>query len=159
MHEYDGPQYVRPWDDTETADLVYSIYQDVAYLDHRAQILRDAGIVAAIFTMILSLATNFMPTLYSKHQRLCFFLLALPMYIMPGLVGQLVYQKSLPFEVQLLKEGYGAKGMGKGLFYIGYCSFQSILIGLGNGAPTSFALIHEFKVISLAGLLAFILLG
>jgi len=148
-------EYSWPWDDTETADLISALYQDVAYQDYRAQILRDAGIIAAFFTMILVLVANFTSRSYSKSERLCFFLLALPLMVTPGLVGQVVFQKTVPIEILLFQ----ASDVAKGFSYIGYCSIQSILIGLGDGASTFLTLIHELKVVSSAGLLVFLIVG
>mmetsp|Transcript_55902 Transcript_55902/g.118898 ORF Transcript_55902/g.118898 Transcript_55902/m.118898 type:complete len:210 (-) Transcript_55902:254-883(-) len=142
---------IRPWG--ETADFVFETYEDVSYRDHRAMIIRDAGAIAAFFALILFLVPNLTSIHYSASQRLCFLLSALPIYITSGLVGQLVFQKTIPIEVQLLKTW----GTSKGSTYIGYCSLKSLLIGLGTDVPS--ILSHDIEVVMTAGFLVFILLG
>ena len=83
---------------------------------------------------------------------------------MPGLVGQVVFQKTIPIEIQLLE----VMGTAKGLSYIGYCSLKSLLVGLGgqddggddDGSLSAIlAVFHDFKVVTCAGLLVFVVLG
>jgi len=83
---------------------------------------------------------------------------------MPGLVGQVVFQKTIPIENQLLE----VLGPAKGLSYIGYCSLKSLLVGLGgqedggddDGSLSAIlAVLHDFKVVMSAGLLVFVVLG
>mmetsp|Transcript_41189 Transcript_41189/g.86489 ORF Transcript_41189/g.86489 Transcript_41189/m.86489 type:complete len:217 (-) Transcript_41189:80-730(-) len=148
-----------PWNDTERVeDLVFHPYQDIAYQDQRALVLRDAGIIAAFFALILVLAPNFMPVYYSKSQRLRFLSLALPLYFVPGLIGQIAFQKTIPMEIMLLE----AWGLAKGFSYVGYCSLQSLLIGGGvdgDGPSMLFTMMHDLKVVMSASGLVFLVLG
>ena len=145
--------YGWPWEDTESTDLVFASYNDMAYQDHRALILRDAGIIGAVFAMILALANNFMSVSYSVSKRLRFLLLASPLYLAPGLAGQLVFQKSIPIEIIMLKTW----GVAKGLAYVGYCSGRALLIGLGGGTSSDVSTIHDLKVVATSCLLVFIM--
>ena len=109
----------------ETADLVLEQYYKTAYTDDRALILRDAGIISALLAMIIVMFPNFTSTSYSN--RLCFLLLILPLYLLPGLLGQILFQKSIPIEIWLI-----TKSPSSGLKYIAYCSAKSLLVGMGE---------------------------
>lgn len=151
-------KYVAHWpDNDETAESVFAIYRDLAYFDTRAIILRDAGVVAALFTLFLALIPNFMSLSYSASQRVRFLLLAILLYITPGLVGQVAFQNTVPIESLLLKS-WGAL---KGLSYVNYCTVQSLLMGLtdDNGTYTVLAIIHDLKVVASASLLVFLIPG
>ena len=134
--------YGWPWEANETADRVLAFYHGVGYQDQRALVLRDAGIISALFTLILVLAPNFMSISYSASQRLRFLLLALPLYITPGLFGQVVFQKTVPIEMLMLQSW----GAAKGLSYVGYCSGRDLLIGSENLQSTFLSLIHNVSV-------------
>lgn len=145
-------EFTLPWEDGET---VFKYYQDEAYQDDRALILRDAGVICAFFTLLLVLVSNFTSTSYSASQRLWFSLLALPLYFAPGFLGQIVFQKTIPVEIALFKTWGAAKGMS----YIGYCSLKGLLVGLGDGPSTYLTTIHDLKVVGSASFLVFVMLG
>ena len=145
------------WPDTETAESIFALYRDLAYQDSRAMILRDAGVISAVFTLLIALLPLFGPNISSStSQRVRFLLLAILLYITPGLVGQVVFQKLVPIEILLLKSW----GEVNGLIYVGYCSGRSLLSGLvDEEAYTVLAIFHDLKVVVLAGLLVFLILG
>ena len=115
----------------ETADLVLKQYT-TAYTDDRALISRDAGIISALLALIIVMFPNFTSTSYSNSQRLSFLLLILPLYLLPGLLGQILFQKSIPIEIWLIK-----KSPSNGLAYIAYCSAKSLLVGMGESQIVS----------------------
>ena len=139
-----------PWDDTEIFDVVLAQYNDVGYRDHRALVLRDAGVIAALFALILALNPN-----YGVVSRLKFSLLFLPLYAAPGLVGQIAFQRTTPIETLVLKSW----GLRRGLTCIGYCSIQSLLSGPEAALLTGSTLLHDIRVVVAADLLVFLMLG
>jgi hypothetical protein len=145
-----GGGNARPWDDAKTFGFVLAQYDDVAYKDHRALVLRDAGVVAAFFALILALDPNL-----GVASRLKCSLLSLPLYAAPGLVGQISILRATPIEILLLK----AWGLRRGLACVGYCSIRSLLSGPEVALLTGSALLHDIKVVVAAGLLAFLMLG
>ena len=139
----------------ETADLVLEQYYKTAYTDDRALILRDAGIISALLAMIIVMFPNFTSTSYSNSgQRLCFLLLILPLYLLPGLLGQILFQKSVPIEIWLI-----TKSPSSGLKYIAYCSAKSLLVGMGESQSIFSTIMHELKVVVSAVILVFVTLG
>ena len=40
------------WPDVDTAESIFALYRDLAYQDHRALVLRDAGVISAVFTLL-----------------------------------------------------------------------------------------------------------
>lgn len=139
-----------PWDD------VFTPYQNSAYQDPRAVILRDAGIIAALYALVLATVSSITSIYYTASQRLYLLFLVLPLYVGPGLIGQVYFQKTIPIEIVLLD----TCGLRKGLSYIGYCSMQSLLTGLGIDGPYSAStLVHDLKVVLSAEFLTYIVLG
>ena len=138
----------------ETADLVLEQYYKTAYTDDRALISRDAGIISALLTMILVMFPNFTSTSYSNSQRLSFLLLILPLYLLPGFLGQMLFQKSIPIEILLI-----TKSSSSGLIYIAYCSAKSLLVGMGESQSVFSTIMHELKVVVSAVILVFVTLG
>ncbi|KAL7551092.1 hypothetical protein ACHAWF_014288 [Thalassiosira exigua] len=147
-----------PWEGGfETAESVFGIYRDVAYRDPRALLLHDAGMIAAIFTLLLALAPKFFShTSYSARQRLCFFILMVPLST-TGLAGQVAIQQTIPFELLLVERW----GLLRGLSFIAYCSMKSLSLGLGGEEASSLltASFYELKVLGSAGFLVFLILG
>jgi hypothetical protein len=139
-----------PWENIDIFEVVLDQYNDVAYRDHRALVLRDAGVIAAFFALILTLNPN-----YGVVSRLKFSLLSLPLYAAPGMVGQITFLRTTPIEILLLK----AWGVRRGMACIGYCSIRSLLSGPENALLTGSTLIHDIRVVVAAGLLVFLLLG
>jgi len=137
--------------DAETYDAFLAKYDDAAYYgDRRAVVLRDAGIIAAFFALILAMNAN-----YDIASRLKFIILSLPLYVVPGLVGQLAFQRTTPIEILLLN----AWGMRGGIACIGYCSVRSLLRGLDEVAEfIGHTILHDVEVVTCAGLLAFLML-
>ena len=144
-----------PWDDIGTAEAVLAMYEEVAYQDDRAAILRDAGAVAALFALLLAMFPNFTTNSYSTSQRLYFAMLALPMYIASSQVGQIVFEKTNPIEIEMGQTW----GMAKAMAFALYCSGQSLLTGIGGELLSSVSLMHEAKVVVSAGALSFFILG
>lgn len=143
-------------DITWPGDDVFEPYQNSAYQDHRALILRDAGVIASLFALVLAMVPSITSVYYTAGQRLYIFLMSLPLYIVPGLIGQLYFQKTIPIEIVLLK----TCGLTKGLSYVGYCSIKSLLIGVGIDGPySSLTLFHDLKVVVSAEFLTYIVLG
>ena len=138
----------------ETADLVLEQYYKMAYTDDRALILRDAGIISALLAMIIVMFPNFTSTSYSNSQRLSLLLLILPLYLLPGLLGQILFQKSIPIEIWLI-----TKSPSNGLAYIAYCSAKSLLVGMGESQSVFSTIMHELKVVVSAVILVFVTLG
>lgn len=124
--------------------------------DYRSAIFRDAGAIAALFSLLLILVPKFTSIHYSARQRFQFLLLTLPVYVTPALIGQIVFQKSAPVEILLLKTW----GLKPGILFAGYCSTQSLLGGALDGrAWTVNYIIHELHVVGVAGLIVFLILG
>ena len=137
----------------ETAALVLEQYK-MAYTEERALVSRDAGIISALLAMILVMFPNFTSTSYSNSQRLSFLLLILPLYLLPGLLGQMLFQKSIPIEILLIE-----KSPLSGLTYIAYCSAKSLLVGMGGSLSTFSTIMHELKVVISSVILVFVTLG
>ena len=138
----------------ETADLVLEQYYTTAYTDDRALILRDAGIISALLAMIIVMFPNFTSTSYSNSHSISFLLLILPLYLLPGLLGQILFQKSVPIEIWLI-----TKSPSSGLKYIAYCSAKSLLVGMGESQSVFSTIMHELKVVVSAVILVFVTLG
>ena len=145
---YDGNAW--PWENIEIFDVVLAQYNGVAYRDHRALVLRDAGVIAAFFALILTLNPN-----YGVVSRLKFSLLSLPLYAAPGMVGQIAFLRTTPIEILLIK----AWGLRRGMTCIGYCSIRSLLSGPEAALLTGTTLLHDIRVVAAAGLLVFLMLG
>ena len=137
-----------------TADLVLEQYKMAYTDDERALISRDAGIISALLTMILVMFPNFTSTSYSNSQRLSFLLLILPLYLLPGFLGQMLFQKSIPIEILLI-----TKSPSSGLTYIAYCSAKSLLVGMGGSLSTFSTIVHELKVVISSAIIVFVTLG
>ena len=114
-------------------------------------LLRDAGIVASLFTMMLLLLPRFLSVRYTKQQCLCFLLLLPLLLLTPGLIGQIILAGSIPIEISFLKLGV-VHGMG----LIQYCSMQSFMSGAG---VVKDIILYDFKLVGLAGALLFLITG
>lgn len=145
-----------PWNDGESSESVLSLYRDLVD-DPLTLLLHDAGAIASMLAMILVLVPKFFSsTSYSAIRRFYFLLLAFPLCIAPGMIAQVVIQKRVPIEILLV----GSWRSTKGLAYSGYCSLQSLLLGLeGDDISSALTTIHDLKVVGLAGLLVFLILG
>lgn len=126
---------------------------DIAYQNHNAAICRDAGIIASIFLLMVTLIPNLTATSYSKSERLCCILLAFPLL---GMVGQILFKSTVPIEIVILKSWDDVL---KSLYFIGYCSFQGLLTGLGEGESITLIVMHDVKVVILACMLVFSMVG
>ena len=129
---------------------------DIAYQNQSAAICRDAGIIASIFLLMVTLVPNLTATSYSKSERLCCILLAFPLYTFVGMVGQILFKSTVPIEIVILKSWDDVL---KSLYFIGYCSFHGLLTGLGEGESITLIVMHDVKVVILACVLVFAMVG
>ena len=96
--------------------------------DHESPsaILCDAIAIAALFSLILILIPNFMPTSYLAHQRVQFLLLVMPLYVTLAFIRQVIFEKTIPVELSFLN----TLGVGKGFLLGVYCFFQCLHLRL-----------------------------
>lgn len=117
-----------------------------------ASLLRDAGIIASLFTLVLLLLPGFVALSYTKRQKLYFILLLPFLWVTPGLIGQIL-SAQIPIELSYL-EAFGMNGISM----VGYCSLQSLVSG-GHGITSIAEVVYELKVVSLAAGMLFVVLG
>mmetsp|Transcript_28622 Transcript_28622/g.57610 ORF Transcript_28622/g.57610 Transcript_28622/m.57610 type:complete len:131 (-) Transcript_28622:40-432(-) len=86
------------------------------------------------------------------------------LFILPGMIGQLLFSKTIPIEILLLNRfnnsntDMSLSGIVEGIMYVGYCSLKSVL-GWGcqeggDGMYPSNSAVYELKVVGVA--LAFV---
>jgi hypothetical protein len=139
--------------------LCNSLYEVACAEDERALILREAGVIASLFTLLLAVFPKFFVhgTSYTRQQRLYFVAMVLPLLIIPSSIGQVVYLGRVPVEVSLMKTS--SWGVGGGLASGGYCAMQSMLKGEGDGQDSLAKLLRECKVVGVAAVIVYLVLG
>ncbi|KAL9184560.1 hypothetical protein ACHAXT_012530 [Thalassiosira profunda] len=143
-----------PWPWEDGASAVGDIVCSNDGVDARSDILRDAGMVAGIFALLLALARKFSAKEMTSERRMALLLLSVPLCVLPGLVGQLVFEQRVPNEVTAIQ----SLGLGKGMAYFGYCLSKGLFGGVGDASAIA-TLFHESKVVAVAGLLSVSILG
>ena len=150
-----------------TAEQIYNPHYELAYQhDCKTCILHDAGVIAALFAILH--ACNFFGDTISKRQqqqrRFHYFFMAGALFILPGMIGQLLISKTIPIEIVLLNRfntDTSLSGMLESLLYVGYCSWKSVLDHHYDGVYRIVAMgnaMYELKVVGVAlALVAFFL--
>mmetsp|Transcript_23161 Transcript_23161/g.38165 ORF Transcript_23161/g.38165 Transcript_23161/m.38165 type:complete len:244 (+) Transcript_23161:192-923(+) len=158
-----------------TAEQIYNPHYELAYQhDCKTCILHDAGVIAALFAILH--ACNFFGDTISKRQqqqqqqqrrRFHYFFMAGALFILPGMIGQLVISKTIPIEIVLLNRfntDTSLNGMLESLLYVGYCSWKSVLDHHYDGGDGVYRIVamgnamYELKVVGVAlALVAFFL--
>ena len=163
---------------TATAEQIYNPHYELAYQLHDSNttcILRDGGVIAALYVLLH--ACNFFgtssPTTQQQsqqssqqRQRLHYLYLAGVLFILPGMIGQIVFSKTIPIEIVLWNNRFNnddnmdvvalLRGMLERLLYVGYCSLKSVLDHRygGGGDLVVESMVYELKVVGVA--LAFV---
>ena len=159
-----------------TAEQIYNPHYELAYQhDCNTCILRDGGVIAALYVLLH--ACNFFGTSSTtkqqspqsssqRRQRFHYLFLAGALFILPGMIGQLVISKTIPIEIiVLLNNRFNndnmdvvalLRGMLERLLYVGYCSLRSVLDHRygGGGDLVVESMVYELKVVGVA--LAFV---
>lgn len=165
-----------------TAEQIYNPHYELAYQHHYVTcILRDAGMIAAMFAVLracnffASTATNTTNSSNNKTnkimQRWYHLFMAVSLFILPGMIGQLLLSKSVPVEILLLNRFNNNNvttssfiGILEGIMYMGYCSLKS-LSSLGEEGVYHVVLssvgnvVYELKVVGVALALVVFFLG
>mmetsp|Transcript_22854 Transcript_22854/g.34632 ORF Transcript_22854/g.34632 Transcript_22854/m.34632 type:complete len:237 (+) Transcript_22854:152-862(+) len=154
-----------------TAEQIYNPHYELAYQhDHDCMtcILRDAGVFTAMIAVLR--ACNFFgtddnnTTTTTKSLRRWhlyhYLFMAGALFILPGMIGQLLFSKTIPIEILLLNRfnsntDMSLSGIVEGVMYVGYCSLKSVLGQEGgDGMYFSNSAVYELKVVGVA--LAFV---
>jgi hypothetical protein len=149
-----------------TAEQIYNPHYELAYQLHDCNttcILRDGGVIAALYVLLH--ACNFFGTTTPtkqqqpspQRQRFHYLYLAGVLFILPGMIGQIVLSKTIPIEIVLLKRDVSSlRGIFERLLYVGYCSLKSVLDHHhgGGGDLVVGSMVYELKVVGVA--LAFV---
>ncbi len=173
---------------TTTAEQIYNPHYELAYQHHYVTcILRDAGMIAALFAVLR--ACNFFATAATSSttnddknnnktnkimQRLYHLFMAVSLFILPGMIGQLLLSKTVPIEILLLNRYNNNNnvttsssfiGILEGIMYMGYCSLKS-LSSLGGEEGVYHVVVssvgnvvYELKVVGVALALVVFFLG
>jgi len=156
-----------------TAEQIYNTHYELAYQhehDSMTCILRDAGVFTAMIAVLR--ACNFFGTdddnttttttkSLRRWHRYHYLFMAGALFILPGMIGQLLFSKTIPIEILLLNRfnnsntDMSLSGIVEGIMYVGYCSLKSVLGHQegGDGMYPSSA-VYELKVVGVA--LAFV---
>ena len=159
-----------------TAEQIYNPHYELAYQhEHDCNymcILRDGGVIAALYVLLH--ACNFFGTSSTtkqqqqqqssqRRQRFYYLFLAGVLFILPGMIGQIVFSKTIPIEIIVLLNYRfnndnvvsSLRGMLERLLYVGYCSLKSVLDHHHGGGDLTFgSVVYELKVVGVA--LAFV---
>ena len=134
-------------------------------------VLRDAGVFTAMIAVLR--ACNFfgtddntttITTKSLRRWRYHYLFMAGVLFILPGMIGQLLLTKTIPIEILLMNRfnnsntDMSLSGIVEGIMYVGYCSLKSVLGGQegGDGMYPSNSAVYELKVVGVA--LAFVAL-
>jgi hypothetical protein len=153
-----------------TAEQIYNPHYELAYQHHYATcILRDAGIIAAMFALLR--ACNFFasttpttPTTTTtndnnktKTMQHCYHLfMAVALFILPGMIGQILLSKTVPIEILLLNRNNNndVTRILESIMYVGYCSLKSLLRqgeeGVYRVVSSVGNVVFELKVVGVA---------
>jgi hypothetical protein len=124
---------------------------DTAYAN--STLLRDAGTIAALFTIILVFIPGFLSLNHTKTQRMSFLLLLPLLWITPGLIGQILAEH-IPIELAFL-ENFGVRGIGM----IEYCSLHSLVLEGRELSSMTEVVIYEANLVGVASAMLFLVLG
>mmetsp|Transcript_28621 Transcript_28621/g.57609 ORF Transcript_28621/g.57609 Transcript_28621/m.57609 type:complete len:241 (-) Transcript_28621:40-762(-) len=157
-----------------TAEQIYNPHYELAYQhehDSMTCVLRDAGVFTAMIAVLR--ACNFFAaddnttTTTTKSlrrwHRYHYLFMAGALFILPGMIGQLLLSKTIPIEILLLNRfnnsntDMSLSGIVEGIMYVGYCSLKSVLgWGCQEGGDGMYpsSAVYELKVVGVA--LAFV---
>mmetsp|Transcript_23605 Transcript_23605/g.36974 ORF Transcript_23605/g.36974 Transcript_23605/m.36974 type:complete len:263 (+) Transcript_23605:139-927(+) len=177
-----------------TAQQIYNPQYELAYNQQNCNItciiLRDAGVFAAMVGVLracnffgtavmsssttIAIANDGVTTMKQQQQqqrRLYQLFMAVALFILPGMIGQIFISKTIPIETVILwnhrsdttdTNDVTLSGILEGILYVGYCTLKSVLLGQDEGggdavlAVGSSSVMYELKVVGVA--LAFVAL-
>ena len=146
----DSPQ-TSSWitDIAATAEQIYNPHYDLSYQHDRVTcVLRDAGVIAGLFAVLRTFNFFAGTEITTKSQRWRNLFIAIALFMLPGMIGQILISRMSPIEVLIMTRG-SLTGIIESILFVGYCSFKSIL-----SQHDGILSIHDFQVVGVALALA-----